>query len=55
MPCSCLTIHNGEKNLKQVHVGIKNNSAMGYGDISILYSDEIGVTPEQAITNEKTR
>jgi hypothetical protein len=55
IPCILLKVIDNDKgNLKQVHVGIKNNSMRGYGDISVLFSDEIGITPEQAVINEMT-
>jgi len=55
-PCILLNvIDNGKEIPKQVQIGIKDNSPLGYGDINVVYSDEIGLTPEEAVINTQTR
>jgi len=55
IPCILLKIiNNGKEIFKEVHIGIKDNSQEGYGDIRVVYSDEIGLTPEEAVINKKT-
>lgn len=55
IPCILLyIINNGKEIGKQVRIGIRNNSPLGYGDIHVVYSDEIGNTPEEAVMNEQT-
>lgn len=55
IPCVLLNIiDNGKEIPKQVQIGIKDNSQSGYGDINIVYSDEIGLTPEEAVINTRT-
>ena len=47
-------IGTGEGIPKQVQIGINDNSQLGYGDISVVYSDEIGIRPEAGGSNPKT-
>lgn len=55
IPCILLDITDSGKGMpKQVRIGIKDNSAIGYGSINVVYSDEIGLTPEEAVINTKT-
>jgi hypothetical protein len=55
IPCILLKIiDNGKELFKEVHIGIKDNSQEGYGDTCVVYSDEIGLTPEEAVINKKT-
>ena len=55
IPCILLKIiDNGKELFKEVHIGIKDNSQEGHGDIHVVYSDEIGLTPEEAVINKKT-
>jgi len=54
-PCVLLNIiDNGKEIAKQVQIGIKDNSQLGYGNIHVVYSDEIGHTPEESIINTIT-
>ncbi|HEY8659866.1 MAG TPA: hypothetical protein VIL78_12570 [Hanamia sp.] len=55
VPCILINIiDNGKEIPKQVQIGIKDNSPLGYGDINVVYSDEIGLTPEEAVINTQT-
>ncbi|MEO5990933.1 MAG: hypothetical protein ABIP68_04800 [Ferruginibacter sp.] len=55
IPCILLdVIDNGKEIPKEVKIGIKDNSEIGYGDINIVYSDEIGLTSEEAVINTRT-
>ena len=47
-------IDEGKNSLKQVQIGKKDNSPLGHGDIYKVYSDEIGITPEEAVINTVT-
>lgn len=54
-PCVLLKIIDGGKAIpKQIQIGIKDNSELGYGDINIVYGNEIGLTPEEAVINSQT-
>lgn len=55
VPCILLDIiGNGKEISKQVRIGIKDNSPSGYGSINMVYSDEIGITPDEAVINTQT-
>jgi len=51
-PCVLLEVI--EAPIKQVRIGIKNNSKEGYGAVETIYSDEIGRTPEETVINTRT-
>ncbi len=55
IPCVLLNVmDNGKEIPKQVQIGIKDNSQLVYGNINVVYSDEIGLTPEEAVVNTQT-
>jgi hypothetical protein len=55
IPCILLeVIDNGKGDWKTIRIGIKNNSSEGYGDSKQVYSNEIGLTPEESVINTRT-
>ena len=53
-PCTLFEIHQGDANeLKSVTIGIKKKSGE-YDGRNIVFADEIGLTPEEAVINTRT-